>query len=651
MILAAKIGLLLGLLTVDVFSPGFFFVRRLQWSPLEKLCGAIGVSLILLYLVSSVLYGLGPQDWALPCWAVSVICLALLLLAIRDLRKLAAGISVRQIVFGFAFLLLWTLSILSMIRHYSGGGWAVDWLEHFQRTLFFLHRFPTDTPIFSEYQLAARPPMMNLLGAFFLAQTGDRFELFQVAFMFLNLLVFLSCCLIAPALGPGGRRRIVPLVALFALSPLVMQNATYTWTKLLAGFYVILALWFYVRGWRKHDKSRVIAAFAFLAAGLLVHYSTGPYLVFVALHYIFVLFRQRDDKWRELAAVVGLSGMLLVTWIGWSIAVYGARSTFTSNTSLTPSQTVEGGALTKIGANVFDTIVPHSFRSDAPPEMYRQPNALGEFRDYFFLMYQTNAIFGMGAIGGPVVVYLLYRAFRKRRDRDERERSRQRFWLAFVTFCVVVGVAVHGERDAYGVAHVTLQPLMVLGLALLARSVVRLPRVAARLVVAGCAVDFAVGVLPQIWVESLENGFGRTVFAGLTVQGGQVMLGQAQHDSLSRSAWSSWLAKHQFAACGDWSQEVSRLVGLGQVDGTANRLLAFFEQCRSQDAVSWHGWYARNGGVVTFLGDRVVGSWTGGMALPLAAVVAMFLALMTALLLYSQSAPMSCRPREIRGKK
>jgi len=118
----------------------------------------------------------------------------------------------------------------------------------------------------------------------------------------------------------------------------------------------------------------------------------------------------------------------------------------------------------KIGANFFDTIVPHPFRSDAPPEMFRQPNAFGEFRDYFFLIYQTNAIFGMGAIGGPVVFYLLYRAFRKNRHRGRRDRPQRLFWLAFVTFCLVVGVAEHGERDAFGVAHVTLQPLMVLGL-------------------------------------------------------------------------------------------------------------------------------------------------------------------------------------------
>ena len=61
--------------------------------------------------------------------------------------------------------------------------------------------------------------MMNVLAAFFLAQTSDRFELFQAVFVFLNVLLFLPCCLIMPALGRRAKRRTWPLVLLFAASP------------------------------------------------------------------------------------------------------------------------------------------------------------------------------------------------------------------------------------------------------------------------------------------------------------------------------------------------------------------------------------------------------------------------------------------------
>ena len=51
------------------------------------------------------------------------------------------------------------------------------------------------------------------------------------------------------------------MVAIFALCPMVIENVTYTATKLLIAFYVILALRFYLTGWRKQDTLRMTAAF------------------------------------------------------------------------------------------------------------------------------------------------------------------------------------------------------------------------------------------------------------------------------------------------------------------------------------------------------------------------------------------------------
>ena len=314
---------------------------------------------------------------------------------------------------------------------------------------------------------------MNLLGAFFLAQTADRFEYFQVVFAFLNLLVFLPCYLILPAVAFRGRRRAAPLVALFAASPVVVQNTTYPWTKLLAVFFVIAGLWFYLRGWSKQDSRRMVAAFAFLAAGMLVHYSAGPYLLFLGLHYLLAVFGKRRNKWRELAAVACAGGLLLASWFAWSIAVYGAHATLASNTSVTPTQRVEGSNAAKIAANFFDTVVPHPLRNDAGTGILQQPSSLGYFRDYFFLLYQTNAIFGIGLLAGPIAIYLLWQGWRRR-------QGPWRFWLAFVTFCLIVGVAVHGERETFGVAHVTLQPLLLLGLCLVAASFLSLCRAPSR---------------------------------------------------------------------------------------------------------------------------------------------------------------------------
>src|SRR5262249_11085827 len=197
----------------------------------------------------------------------------------------------------FAFLLGWTLLALTIIRVYNGARWSGDWLEHFQRTLFFLDRFPKDTGIFGNYQLPARPPAENLLAAFFLAQVSDRFELFHLVFASLHLLVSLPCCLALPMLARSRRFGVVPLVGLFATSPILMQNATYTWTKLLAAFFVIAALVFYWKGWRTGDSGRIALAFLCLAMGVLVHYSAGPYIGFFPLPYLTARFPPRPATW------------------------------------------------------------------------------------------------------------------------------------------------------------------------------------------------------------------------------------------------------------------------------------------------------------------------------------------------------------------
>ena len=212
--LIARVILLLILLPLCTFAPGFFLVRKFPWSPLEKLCGSVGLSLIFLYLASFVFYwaGLPMEDAATPegtglFWAVSLTSLLLGGLTFSDARRLAACAQFRKAVLGFVFLLVWTLAMLCIIRNYSGGRWWGDWLEHFQRSLFLLHHLGKDTAFLGLFPLPSRPPLMNLLGAFFMAQVGDRFELFQITFAFLNLLVFLPCSLLLPALT-GRRRRI-----------------------------------------------------------------------------------------------------------------------------------------------------------------------------------------------------------------------------------------------------------------------------------------------------------------------------------------------------------------------------------------------------------------------------------------------------------
>jgi hypothetical protein len=602
--LALEILLALVLLLICSFAPGFLVIRHLRWSPMEKLCGSIGASLGMLYLVFGTIYCFGPyaawmQSGTPPRFLaiVPIACLAQGLSARRDIVRLFDSFRVRHALAGFGFLLLWTLLILGVIRNYSGALWYGDWLEHFQRTLFFLHHFPTNTPILGGYQLSARPPAMNILAAFFLAQTWDRFEIFQVVFAFLNLLMFLPCCLIMSALVGPRRTFVLPLVALFAMNPVVMQSVTYTWTKAFTAFYVVLALCFYLAGLRKHDRLRITVAFLALSMGLLSHYSAGPYILLVTLHYLLCVFWKRPLRFQELATITAACGLLLATWFGWSIAKYGPNVTFGSNTSVTTSQRYQGNNLAKTAANLSDSIVPVVLRNPFLLDDFNQQGLTGAIRDKAFVFFQTNAIFGMGLIGGPLILWLLYRAFQRRFQSD----AERRFWLAMIPFCVVVGIAVVGERDRLGLAHLTLLPMEILGISLLAATF-PLRRALLVLVVAGCLFDFCFGIFLQAHTESLENSAQRTIFTGLTFEGGKDPAPALTPESLSGVAWANWFLKHQYALNTERLADLSRYRPLDSGVGRTQMLKSLQE-----DQVYWYGWYARNGGTVEFLGDHTAG--------------------------------------------
>jgi hypothetical protein len=409
---------------------------------------------------------------------------------------------------------------------------------------------------------------------------------------------------------------LLPLVGVFAMNPAVMQNATYTWTKMLTAFFVVLAICLYLSGWRKRDSVRLTAAFVALAAGLLVHYSAGPYCVFFALHYLLVLFRGRPAKWKELGAITIVCGLLLFTWFGWSIAAYGVKPTVTSNTSITPTTQVQGSNLAKIAGNVFDSIVPRISYDPVQVHLFDQPYAPAVVRDNVFLLYQTNLILSMGLIGGPLVVWFLVGAFRGGKGLG-RERN---FWLMLIGFSLLIGLAVVGERDYFGVAHLTLIPLELLGITLLAARFFS-RRLVALLIVSGCAIDFSMGVFFHARMQHLDNTAEHTYFTGLSYGNGQFVIGGAGPDSLNIYAWRNWLGKHHVALNEKW-------LALGEayhrgdpaVEAAKVDLRAAVAERLKEDEVNWHGWYRRNGGEFELIGDHFGGGDATSVLLALAAL-------------------------------
>lgn len=202
-----------------------------------------------------------------------------------------------------------------------------------------------------------------------------------------------------------------------------------------------------------------------------------------------------------------------------------------------------------------------------------------------------------------------------------------------IPFCVVLGIAVVGERDPLGVAHLTLLPLEILGLSLLAATF-PLRRTVLIFLMAGCLIDFSGGILLHAHVESLENDSQRPVFSGLNITGGRGSLEVVTSTSLSGVAWDNWFLKHEYALNTEKLDELSRYRPANAATGRAQ-----MQKALRDDEVYWHGWYARNEGTVEFLGDHTAGASTWAMTVLASMLVLLAIGLVRATLLYGRASP------------
>jgi len=202
-------------------------------------------------------------------------------------------------------------------------------------------------------------------------------------------------------------------------------------------------------------------------------------------------------------------------------------------------------------------------------------------------------------VGGPAALWLLAATLRKRFGKPG-ERA---FWVGLVLWSVVIGIAVVGERDPLGVAHLTLVPLAVLGMTLVA-SRFSSSRVLAWAVIAGCVIDFSLGVFLHARIQHLENTPDRPVFIGLVYGQGEFRTGPATEDSLSPMAWDNWMHKHQYRLAEEWRQSVDAFrpgdPALDRPRANAHRALDLMQH---DDQKFWRGWYGRHGGEIVYLGD------------------------------------------------
>jgi hypothetical protein len=489
------------LLIVSFLGPALLLTKRFRGTALERLTAGFGLSGIVLYLLTFGIYAFNlPQE---SHWGVTAACVVALLFSLGELRRLWADPSLRLPGLAFLFVAFWVALHLLIVRNFSGGGWFGDWFEHYQRTIFFLDRAPLDARFLDFYSLPARPPLMNIITGHFLTHVEPSFVhysfvFYQIAMAAMGLLVCLPLLLFVQPSDNGGGRVVFLLVFLLALNPMFLQNATYAWTRPLANFYILTGLYFYWRGVSENDTHKTGLSFLMFAAAILTHYSAGPYAVCVLAHLLFRLWKFGVREIKSLLAPAFAAALLLLTWFGWSLAYFGPAITLGSNTTVLGAQ---GRSLTEFLSvffyNLTTTFVPFWFRSSS----FVEPISIwNKMRDSVFLVAQTNLI---GAVGLTAGALLIYQTAKEVYGGSLRNPA-WRFWAGMSIATILLSIAVNDQPDDFGVAHICLQPMVLLGVVRL--SVVTWERgwPFRALLGLGAFAGYGLGILLQFWLEGMS---------------------------------------------------------------------------------------------------------------------------------------------------
>lgn len=516
--LLGSIPLVFLLFAAVAVAPGAVVLRGVRLPAGMRLSAVVGCSLLLAFLAWWLLWLCGVPSMLRQVLVTGGV-LGCVILGRRPITRLFRRPIARYQALGCGALALHACLLHAAVFCYSGALWGEDWCFHAEQATFWLADGDTSANRFpAGHAITERPPMMNVLAGYLWGVVGTRFANYQIIMTLLNSLAclpaFVAAGRLARLMQVHQRAAVALTTAGLMTLPAFAQNAVYPWTKLLAAFYVLLG----VMLWTMQSRSmfcRPLAAAVAFAAGVLVHYSAAVALVVVAAHELVVLFvglcRRQALQQRVVADVAAATivALILSPWIGWGVLQFGVTGTVSTNTAVRDAETYTlFGNAVKIWLNLVDTVVPFCLQEPTPlvQVFQRQASWLGRVRDLCFLPYQVNFPTAVGTAGCALIVPVigvLWRVTRQATIVSPRGNAAWWFWGTLATGFLLLGVAVHGGRCLDGLAHICLQPLMILGVVAIVVVLPRLPQPLQVLACLGAVTDYLLGVLLQAAMQAV----------------------------------------------------------------------------------------------------------------------------------------------------
>ncbi|MDQ6885354.1 MAG: hypothetical protein M3077_14140 [Candidatus Dormibacteraeota bacterium] len=217
---------------------------------------------------------------------------------------------------------LGALGVEAIVPHFGIANSYYDWWEHFDLARFYLAPGDLFRHYLDGYGVTSRTPVYNLATSLALSLFGDRFSVFQVATAALAWLWVMPAMLLALRfLHDQGIR----LVALLAVSPLILFATTYGWPKGLVTFFALLALDRFLALRQAAPGDAVCLATQFGLAGgmtLMTHQGFIGYLLPLYGLLAWDAFRRRRFS-APLAIACTVSALVALPWYAWATAQYG----------------------------------------------------------------------------------------------------------------------------------------------------------------------------------------------------------------------------------------------------------------------------------------------------------------------------------------
>lgn len=457
--------------------PGRIIIEKLfpllDLSGEEKIACSFGISFFLYYLVAFLGYVIKVDDLSFHLFILLVIAVIFIVFLIN--KKISITKKEKTLSGYFICAFVFIMSIQMQIPIYNGGGWMGDWYEHYERMQFYLKSLNLDFRFIGVYLLPARPPLFNLVTYFYNSVFGDSFWIFQAICTFMNLVVLFPIYLILRNVVKIKSKYIfLVLVSIFLLNPTFVRNLTYTWTRHLANYYVLLGVYFYLKGRKNLDFKYIYFGFALFAAGQLTHYSALVYLAVILVDFVIIsLFRLRENI-KPLISIILILAAILSTWYIWSINAYGPKGTFLSNTTyeaIEDKSFVEN--VKKDWLNFRNTVIPYFVYPELRPVagFFVQKSRTGFLYDTMLGFYSASLIGNLTvSLSLVLLITLILKPFPlARRLKEEYRKHKFRdflltdavFWVIFSVLSVLIGIHVNAPQIC-GCMHVTLQPLAIL---------------------------------------------------------------------------------------------------------------------------------------------------------------------------------------------